>query len=153
MVDVSFLTVEEDGIKSQICEDILRSLPQWFGIESAILDYSIGVRKRFFLVAMIEDDVVGFISIKENTPFADEVYVMGIKKVFHRAGIGRELVAQHSRKMKKKLLSVKTLGDSDTDLNYAKTRKFYLAMGFYPLEEITDLWGEENPCLIMVKVL
>ena len=39
------------------------------------------------------------------------------------------------------------------DVSYAKTRKFYLAMGFYPLEEITELWGEEIPCLIMARVL
>ena len=81
---------------------------------------------------------------------------MAIKKEFHRTGIGKELVeraAQRSRTMNKKLLSVKTLSDSDSDVNYAKTRQFYLAMGFYPLEELTELWGEENPCLIMVKVL
>ena len=156
MADVTFLSVEDDVLKSQFCEAILRSLPQWFGIESAIVDYSHGVKGRFFLAAKVEDEVVGFISIKENTPYTDEIYVMGIRKKFHRTGIGRELVergAHYSSKNGKKLLSVKTLSASDADVNYAKTRKFYSAMGFYPLEEITALWGEENPCLIMVKVL
>ena len=27
------------GEKSNICNDILRSLPNWFGIETAIVDY------------------------------------------------------------------------------------------------------------------
>ena len=156
MVDVTFFPINDDVLKSQFCKDILRSLPQWFGIESAILDYSQGVKGQFFLAAKVKEDVVGIISIKENTLYTDEIYVMGIKKEFHRTGIGKELVeraAQRSRTMNKKLLSVKTLSDSDSDVNYAKTRQFYLAMGFYPLEELTELWGEENPCLIMVKVL
>ena len=156
MADVTFISIKDDVIKSQICEDILHSLPQWFGIESAILDYSQGVKGKFFLAAKVKEDVVGFISIKENTPYTDEIYVIGIKKVFHRKGIGKELVemaAQRSREMNKRLLSVKTLSESDADVNYAKTRKFYLAMGFYPFEEIVELWGEDNPCLIMVKVL
>ncbi len=49
-------------------------------------------------------------------------------------------------------LSVKTLGPSRPDAHYAGTRKFYEAMGFLPIEE-TSLWGESNPCLIMVKHL
>ena len=33
-----------------------------------------------------------------------------------------------------------------------RTRRFYEKMGFLALEE-TDLWGEDTPCLIMVKPL
>jgi hypothetical protein len=51
-----------------------------------------------------------------------------------------------------RLLEVKTLGPSHPDLGYARTRHFYETIGFLPLEE-TDLWGEQNPCLIMVKPL
>ena len=50
-----------------------------------------------------------------------------------------------------KFLIVKTLGDSHPDNNYKRTRGFYNKVGFYPLEEIKEIWGEENPCLIMVK--
>ena len=51
-----------------------------------------------------------------------------------------------------RLLEVKTLGASHPDPHYARTRHFYEAVGFLPLEE-TDLWGEGAPCLIMVKPL
>jgi hypothetical protein len=44
------------------------------------------------------------------------------------------------------------LGPSHPDVGYRKTRAFYEALGFEPLEELTDLW-EGNPCLVMVKVL
>lgn len=50
-------------------------------------------------------------------------------------------------------LHLKTLSDSDPDRHYAKTRAFYLAVGFRPLEELTALWGKDNPCLLMVKRL
>jgi len=38
-------------------------------------------------------------------------------------------------------------------VEYARTRAFYRALGFLPLEERTDIWGPENPCLISVKAL
>ncbi len=51
-----------------------------------------------------------------------------------------------------RLLEVKTLGPSDPDPGYARTRHFYETRGFLPLEE-TDVWGEGTPGLFMVKPL
>jgi hypothetical protein len=34
---------------------------------------------------------------------------------------------------------------------YVRTRRFYLAMGFRPMEEFTQIWDASNPCLIMIK--
>lgn len=56
-------------------------------------------------------------------------------------------------KNKIKFLMVKTLGESHPDVNYKSTREFYYKAGFFPLEEIKEIWGKENPCLIMVKVV
>ena len=50
-------------------------------------------------------------------------------------------------------LQVKTLGPSREDAGYARTRAFYIALNFRPLEELKQLWDEHNPCLIMVKRL
>jgi len=33
---------------------------------------------------------------------------------------------------------------------YAATRAFYLAMGFRELECIPEIWGSENPCMVMI---
>ena len=49
-------------------------------------------------------------------------------------------------------LEVKTLGPSDPDGGYRRTRLFYQGMGFEPVEEIAGLWPAV-PCLIMIKVL
>jgi hypothetical protein len=49
-------------------------------------------------------------------------------------------------------LQVKTLGPSQPDEDYQKTLRFYVALGFTPLEEFRSLWPE-NPCLLLVKSL
>lgn len=50
-------------------------------------------------------------------------------------------------------LQVKTLSPTHPDPFYARTRQFYQSMGFQPLEEFPTLWGEANPCLLMIKHL
>ena len=101
-------------------------------------------------------DVVGFVSVKTHTPAAAEVYVMGIKRAWHRRGIGRALIeaaAQLARCRGAGFLTVKTLSPSNPDPNYAATRLFYEAMGFVPIEEFPTLWNGENPCLLMLRPL
>lgn len=52
-----------------------------------------------------------------------------------------------------RLVHVKTLGPAHTSGSYSRTRSFYEALGFIAMEETTAIWGEANPCLIMVKTL
>ena len=71
----------------------------------------------------------------------------------HRTAIGRRLiehVEQHALTPETQLLHMKTLAPTHTDENYAKTRAFWQALGFIPMDSHL-LWGEENPCLVMVK--
>jgi hypothetical protein len=73
----------------------------------------------------------------------------------HRAGIGRQLVERAVADVRAagvQLLQVKTLGPSDDYEPYARTRAFYEALGFLPLEEHLTLWPG-NPCLVLVKPL
>ena len=48
---------------------------------------------------------------------------------------------------------VKTLSDIVDFRPYELTRKFYTAIGFQPLVTLTEMWDEQNPCLIMIKSL
>lgn len=147
---------EDPDSKSRICETILRSLPQWFGIEKAIVDYVKGVREMPFIVAYVGSIPVGFVTLKEHHEYTSELYVMGLVKELHGRGIGKLMMnSVHEKLVKegKKYLTVKTLSDSDPDENYGRTRAFYRSMGFYPLEEFPTLWDEYNPCLLMIKVL
>ena len=94
-----------------------------------------------------------FFSLKLHTPQAAEVYAMGVRRARHGQGLGSPLLRAaeaYSRACGLECLQVKTLGPSDPDVGYAKTRSFYLARGFVPLEEIHGLWGQ-NPCLLLVK--
>ena len=148
--------VLEPTEKLYICELILRNLPNWFGIEDAIKEYILGVRDKVFFVAYIGDIPIGFISIKDHNEFTSEIYVLGVLRELHGRGIGKKLIKAAEDTLiqqNKKILLVKTLGESHPDENYKKTREFYKAVGFYPLEEFTEIWGKENPCLLMAKAL
>jgi len=140
--------------KPRICEDILRSLPEWFGIEKAVRKYIEDARSRPMFVAGEGNDAAGFLTLTLHNEFTGEIHVMGIKKEFRRMGIGKELVAYAESYLAKKgfkFLTVKTLSPSRRSAAYEKTRKFYLALGFKPLEEFKTLWGKDNPCLFLVK--
>jgi GNAT superfamily N-acetyltransferase len=142
--------------QSPFCEPILRALPDWFGIEEAIVHYVDAIEQWPTFLACQGDRVIGFVSLKEHNPYAAEVYVMGVRPEVQGHGVGRALMQASEVWLRSKsieYLQVKTLAPSHPDQNYAKTRAFYLAMGFRPLEELRELWGEHNPCLLMIKRL
>lgn len=148
--------IKDPDMKSKVTETILRTLPEWFGIEEAIQNYILGVRNQTFYALLYKNEIIGFTSIVRHNPYTAEVYVMAILREYHRRNLGTQLVKQVAEKLKQesfKFLMVKTLGKSHPDVHYAKTRCFYEKVGFYPLEEIKEIWGEQNPCLIMIKPL
>lgn len=138
------------------CEHILRSLPQWFGIEFAIVQYARDTGTLPTYVARTDGDVIGFLTLRMHNAFAAEISVMGVLPAWHRRGVGRRLVLAaeaYLREQDTRYLQVKTIGPSCDDPFYAQTRAFYFAVGFRPLEEIKQIWDDHNPCLIMVKYL
>jgi GNAT superfamily N-acetyltransferase len=142
--------------QAEVCEPILRSLPDWFGIESALVQYVSDIEKLPTFLARDSEGVLGFLTIKQHNPFSAEVHVMGVLPKSHHRGVGRALMHAAQdwlRQQDVEYLQVKTLGTSHPEVHYAGTRAFYLAMGFRPLEELSQIWDENNPCLIMVKRL
>jgi ribosomal protein S18 acetylase RimI-like enzyme len=142
--------------QSSVCEPILRALPEWFGIEEATRMYIRDVEAMPTFLAAVDERVVGFLTFRQHSEYAAEVHVMGVHPEAHRRGVGRALmgaVEAHLQAEGVEYLQVKTLSPAHPDKNYAKTRAFYLALGFRPLEEFPDLWGEQNPCLQMIKAL
>jgi ribosomal protein S18 acetylase RimI-like enzyme len=144
---------------SSVVEPILRALPQWFGIERATRMYirDAGDLPTFLAVDGERDDLpVGFLTLKQHSDHAAEIYVMGVLPDYHRQGVGRaltEFAERHLRARGVTFLQVKTLSDKHPDESYRKTRAFYRAMGFCLLEEFPDLWGIHNPCWLLVKVV
>lgn len=137
--------------KVKICERIIRSLPEWFGIEDVIQHYAIEINSLPTFLAIEDSQTLGFITFKQHTPYSAEVYVMGIMPDQHRKGDDGKDRDLCKKKASVEYLQVKTLGTSHPDENYAKSRTFYSAMGFRPIEEFTQIWDEHNPCLIMLK--
>lgn len=141
--------------ETAVCAQILRSLPDWFGIEEAIIDYVADLGRMETAVAKHNNTIIGFITTHIHFPQSAEIHVMGILPTYHRHGIGKSLVQHVEAALTQRgiqFLQVKTLAASHPDPHYAKTRRFYEAMGFVPLEE-NQLWGKVNPCLIMIKTL
>jgi GNAT superfamily N-acetyltransferase len=140
--------------KSRICNDILRALPDWFGIEESIIDYVRQVRALPLLAVFDGVKPVGFVAVKPHNAHTVEVFVMGVLGEYHRQGIGRTLIdccERYCRENNLSFLTVKTLDESRADDSYSKTRLFYFSVGFKPLEVFPLLWDESNPCLFMAK--
>ena len=144
--------VTDAGARSAVCERVLRTLPEWFGLEEPVRQY---IRD----VAQLPTFAVGddaFLSLKQHTPSAAEIFVMGVRPERQGRGLGTALVGaaeDFARAQGVEYLQVKTLGPSHPSEHYARTRRFYESRGFRPLEELETIWGESNPCLIMVKRL
>lgn len=140
--------------QASISAPILRALPAWFGIEEATAQYIEDTDSLPTWLARAGGEVAGFLTIRPHNEYTAEIHVMGVRPDMHRRGIGRVLVQTVEAALRGsglEYLQVKTLSPSHPDENYAKTRRFYLAMGFRPLEEFPDLWGEAIPCLQLVK--
>ena len=145
-------------------DHLLRSLPDWFGVEAAIADYVIKAHELPTYLAWPagessarspQSQPVGVLLAARHFRESAEIYLLAVEPAMHRRGIGRALVAALEDDLiadDVEMLEVKTLGPSLPDASYDKTRQFYGSMGFRPLEEIHNLWPD-NPCLIMVKVL
>ncbi|MCA9919395.1 MAG: GNAT family N-acetyltransferase [Anaerolineales bacterium] len=142
--------------QSHLCEPILRALPDWFGIEEATRQYVADTAVLPTFLAFHQNQPVGFLTLKQHTPYAAEIHVMAVLPAWHRHGVGRALLAAseaYLREQNVAFLQVKTLSSAHPDVGYGRTRQFYLAMGFRPLEEFLTLWGEANPCLQLIKSL
>lgn len=145
----------EPGRDPAAVERLLRGLPEWFGISSAIVEYVEAAGRLPGLLAYDGTEPVGALLTERHFPTAEEIHLMAVDRSRHRRGIGRALVAAAEAAARADgvtVMSVKTLGPSHPDPGYADTRRFYAAVGYQPVEELLDLWPG-NPCLLMVKVL
>lgn len=137
-------------------EQVLRALPEWFGIEESLLEYVEAARTKPTFLALDGMDPVGFLMVERHFPESAEVHCVGIIPTHHRRGIGQLLqakVEEHLARDGVKMIQVKTVSPETGDEYYARTLAFYRAMGFVPLEVFPKLWQPSNPCLVLVKPL
>jgi RimJ/RimL family protein N-acetyltransferase/GNAT superfamily N-acetyltransferase len=138
------------------CEEILLSLPEWFGIDESNQAYLKDLLANPGAVAVDNNSIVGFIGLLRHTEDSYEINVMGVHPSLHRRGVGSELIGwaeNWCRERGVSWLHLKTRGPSTPDRKYARTRKFYASRGYSPIFESLTLWGEENAALVFVKHL
>lgn len=136
---------------------ILRGLPEWFGIESAIEGYLRDTDNEALdsYLAIDGGIVVGIALVSWPLPSSPELHLLAVDAGHRGQGIGRLLVgsvAENVRHRGARLLSVHTVGPSFRDDAYAQTRRFYQAVGFIPVKEFENIdW--DGPTLVLVQPL
>ncbi len=141
--------------RSVIAREVLLDLPEWFGIPEYTENYIRACAEMPLWVYAQAGEPVGFIAIKETSPYAVELNVMGVKKAHHREGIGKALFEAMRLFIKAQgysFLHVKTVDEGHYQ-EYDDTRLFYESVGFRKLEVLPELWDPENPCLLMIQHL
>jgi ribosomal protein S18 acetylase RimI-like enzyme len=134
----------------------LDALPDWFGIPASVEDYVAMADRSPTVVATRGNTEVGLLTLIRHSPYAAEIYVMGVLPEFHRQGIGQAMLGHAEDTLASEgveFLQVKTLSPSRPDVGYERTRAFYFRYGFRALEEFPDLWDPGSPALQMIKVV
>jgi GNAT superfamily N-acetyltransferase len=142
--------------RSADCERILRTLPQWFGIETALREYVRDASRFPTFVVENNARAVAFLTVREHFLQSWEVHCIAVEASHRGYGFGRKLHEHVERWLHEKgvrLLQVKTLAPAHPSPEYAQTREFYAALGYLPLEIFPTLWGERLPVLQLVKHL
>ena len=89
--------VKYEDQKMAVVAEILRDLPEWFGIPESTQAYIEGAKDLRVWAAYQESDVVGFISLSYSSEDCAEIDCLGVKKTFQGQGIGRELITTIER--------------------------------------------------------
>ena len=142
--------------QSRLCARILADLPEYFGLEDSNAAYARSADTLPSFVGGLDGRDAGLLLLGQTSDVAVELHLIAVLREFHKVGVGGALVraAQaHLCTQGVHWFHVKTLAPRDPDSGYARTRAFYAAMGFEPLEEIVQVWGPDNPCLLLVKRL
>lgn len=141
--------------KRAVSRTILEALPEWFGIPEAREEYIAQSVNQIFFQARMDGETAGFLCLKETGRDTVELAVMGVRKEYHRRGMGRSLfeaARQSAAQSGYSFMQVKTV-QMGRYREYDDTNRFYLSLGFKELEVFPTLWDEWNPCQIYIMSL
>ena len=141
--------------KESISKEVLYDLPEGFGMPESTQEYVDDAKEKPFLACFVEDKLAGYVVLNATSEDCADIFVMGVKKEFHRKGIGQKLneaYEQLARSLGYTYSQVKTVKMGQYE-QYDRTNLFYKAMGYKELECFPTLWDEWNPCQIYIKYL
>ncbi|MBO4845739.1 MAG: GNAT family N-acetyltransferase [Lachnospiraceae bacterium] len=143
----------DDEQKSKIARYILESLTEWFEVVESREEYIRDSKGKDFFAAFDDNDnVTGFLYLKETGKDTVELAVMGVLKECHKKGTGRalfEAARQTAAKEGYTFIQVKTVKMGMYE-DYDRTNRFYQSVGFKELEVFPTYWDEANPCQIYI---
>ena len=141
--------------KKTVVRQILEALPEWFGIPESTENYISQSAEQVMFASYDNEKPVGFICLKETGKDTVELAVMGVRKEYHRKGIGKALFNAAKQAAKDKgysFFQVKTV-QMGRYKEYDDTNMFYISLGFNEFEVFPTLWDEWNPCQIYVMTI
>ena len=144
--------VKDEEQKMAVVAEVLKDLPEWFGMPESTQAYIEGAKDLQVWAAYQEGDLLGFVSLSYSSEDCAEIYCLGVKKAHQGRGIGSQLLATLESEACKKVdyLQVKTVAEG-SNKDYDRTNIFYRSLGFKKLEIFPQLWGPQNPCQILIK--
>ena len=146
--------VKDENQKKAVVAEVLKDLPEWFGIPESTQAYIEGATDLQVWAAYQESDLTGFVSLSYSSDDCAEIDCLGVKKAYQGRKIGSQLLATLESEARKKVdyLQVKTVAEG-SNKDYDRTNVFYRSLGFKKLEIFPQLWGSQNPCQILIKKL
>jgi len=146
--------VKDENQKKAVVAEVLKDLPEWFGIPESTQAYIDGAKDLQVWAAYQESDLTGFVSLSYSSEDCAEIDCLGVKKAYQGRKIGSQLLATLESEARKKVdyLQVKTVAEG-SNIDYDRTNVFYRSLGFKKLEIFPQLWGSQNPCQILIKKL
>ena len=146
--------VKNENQKKAVVAEVLKDLPEWFGIPESTQAYIEGATTLQVWAAYQKSDLTGFVSLSYSSEDCAEIDCLGVKKSYQGRKIGSQLLANLESEARKKVdyLQVKTVAEG-SNKDYDRTNVFYRSLGFKKLEIFPQLWGSQNPCQILIKKL
>ena len=77
--------------KEEISKEVLYDLPEWFELPESTKNYIIDSQDKPLLGCYVNDEVADYIVLNATSKDCADIFVMGVKKKFHRTGIGLKL--------------------------------------------------------------
>ena len=148
--------VDDPAEKSACVRSVLARLPAWFGDAAAVAGYARQAAELACWAAETDGVCAGILAAGIHYGHTGEVVVCGVLPEVQGRGIGTALylaAEQYFRAEGCRYAVVKTLSDAADYAPYESTRRFYRRMGFEALLTLTKMWDEDNPCLVMVKLV
>ena len=148
-----------DAADAPACDEVIRSLPYHFGDPDGRRECAEVVRASAGLVAVRDDQVVGFLTVAHHFESVSEITWMAVHARHRGQGIGRALVRRLTDQLRgegRRLLLVLTVSSLDPEPGvtdgYQRTRAFYRSVGFLPARELPDLWPGDKALLLAMPL-